>query len=84
MTKDLCDLICKALEARDADYARRDAYAGRGAYGEITYGVVVDDLPSTVNAVADHVDDRAGGAKLVAAVAALRTDNMGRDSIIIY
>lgn len=89
MTKDTADVLCRALDETGAEYERRDAYSGRGMYGETTVGIVLGDVQTLLGAVAEAAGglgelDPGAVRGFADRVRWLRTDQMGRSDIIVY
>ncbi len=83
MTKEQAKFLVKVTEeCGNQDIDLREGYSGRGMFGRETCGVVINSLPillaDVINYARENKMDDAPDFQ------GFSTDNMGRDSIIIY
>jgi hypothetical protein len=88
MNLEFATMIAEAAEKIDLDVELRTDYSGRGMYGARTAAL---DAPGMAEFAAAACEAAIGLSldgedtdDFIAAVRAVRTDNMGRDSIVIY
>jgi len=96
MTKELASFLRNAAEHCDVDVEIRDDYSGRGMYGQETHAIVTDSIPelmiNTIQYIKESLESKSHAEQInfmvkipdVSDIRRLRTDNMGRDSIVIY
>lgn len=95
MTKEFATFLSDAAEHCGTEISIRDDYSGRGMYGNTTYAVVVNNMSELLLNVVQYIketlenmsQDELAAANFIPDVydmGRLRTDNMGRDSVVVY
>jgi hypothetical protein len=90
MTKEQADFFKRATDSCcNQEIDVRDDYSGRFMYGKSTYGIVVNSITQlmadSIAFVKDMgLDEEKECLENIPDMDNFRTDNMGRDSIIIY
>jgi hypothetical protein len=88
MKLEFATMITEAAEAIDLDVKLRPDYSGRGMYGATTAALIAPSMAEFAAAACEaaaRLERRDEWSDwFIDAVRAVRTDNTGRDSIVIY
>lgn len=83
MKKELAEALFDACDNNGINADIREDYSGRGMYGKVTCGIVVDSVADVLSCLVNNADLFVGenGERLFADCN-FRTDSMGRGTII--
>lgn len=90
MKLEFAEMIANAAEESSLDVELRPGYSGRAMYGATTAALIAPDMAEFAAAACVAAtrlardDDSSEVEDFIEAVRAVKTDGMGRDSIVIY